>query len=435
MSISTTFFLKFSGAAVERGLSRVQSAFKSLGGVASKIGRSLVSPFAGIAAAVGGLLAARQLLQTAVEMNNIGEAAQTSEARLRTVIDSMDLFGREAGNVAARLSDLANEQGRLLGLDNKAIRLTQSKLMTFKEIAATADIAGGAFDRATMAALNMAQAGFGSAEMNAVQLGKALNDPIKGITALARSGITFTAQERSKIAVLMESNRTLEAQDMILRAIENQVGGVAKATSDSSARMKETWAQTKEAFAKPFSIHLGQAMDEIAAKIPILADRFAQFGSLIGKTIQDAVNGDLTRFFMIGSMIGEAIMEGMKIIVEQGSLKLGQYVNREIFAGASKYMMTEEEKAAEKKRDAADRQQVLEGRMQDFIQEMKGRYGEALALPAALPQKSGAHPNMPGVSYAPAGHPSQMVDEVGHRIMFDIKRGIDGLNQKLAPQP
>jgi len=138
---------------------------------------------------------------------------------------------------------------------------------------------------------------------------------------------------------------------------------------------------------------------------------------------------------MIGSMIGEAIMEGMKIIVEQGSLKLGQYVNREIFAGASKYMMTEEEKAAEKKRDAADRQQVLEGRMQDFIQEMKGRYGEALALPTALPQKSGAHPNMPGVSYAPAGHPSQMVDEVGHRIMFDIKRGIDSLNQKLSPQP
>jgi hypothetical protein len=40
--------------------------------------------------------------------------------------------------------------------------------------------------------------------------------------------------------------------------------------------------------------------------------------------------------------------------------------------------------------------------------------------PAALPQKSGAHPNMPGVSYAPAGHPSQMVVEVGHPIIFDI---------------
>jgi len=60
---------------------------------------------------------------------------------------------------------------------------------------------------------------------------------------------------------------------------------------------------------------------------------------------------------------------------------------------------------------------------------------EALALPVALPQRSGAHPNMPGISYAPADHPSRMVDEKGHRIMFDIKQGIDALNQKLAPQP
>ena len=42
---------------------------------------------------------------------------------------------------------------------------------------------------------------------------------------------------------------------------------------------------------------------------------------------------------------------------------------------------------------------------------------------------------MPGISYAPAGHPGQMVDEKGHRIMFDIKQGIEALNQKLSPQP
>jgi hypothetical protein len=42
---------------------------------------------------------------------------------------------------------------------------------------------------------------------------------------------------------------------------------------------------------------------------------------------------------------------------------------------------------------------------------------------------------MRGISYAPPGNPSRMVDEKGHRIMFDIKTGIDALNQKLAPQP
>jgi hypothetical protein len=64
----------------------------------------------------------------------------------------------------------------------------------------------------------MGAAGFGTAEMNAVQLGKALNDPIKGIAALAKSGVTFTEQEKDKIKTLVESNKLLEAQDMVLES-------------------------------------------------------------------------------------------------------------------------------------------------------------------------------------------------------------------------
>jgi len=162
--------------------------------------------------------------------------------------------------------------------------------------------------------------------------------------------------------------------------------------------------------------------------------KFAEFGTLIGKTISDAVNGDLTRFFMIGNMVGEAFMEGMKVVIESQWLKIGQFMNREILGG-TKFITTEESRARDKIKDEADRRQVMEGRMREFVENMKTRYGEAVSLPTAIPQKSGAHPNMPGVSYAPSGHPSQMVDEKGHRIMFDIKRGIDALNMKLAPQP
>jgi hypothetical protein len=46
----------------------------------------------------------------------------------------------------------------------------------------------------------LAAAGFGTAEGNAIQLGKALNDPIQGLSSLTESGVTFTAQEKKKIA-------------------------------------------------------------------------------------------------------------------------------------------------------------------------------------------------------------------------------------------
>jgi hypothetical protein len=104
----------------------------------------------------------------------------------------------------------------------------------------------GAFDRATTAAIDLASAGFGDAESNAVQLGKALQDPIKGIAALAKSGVSFTEQEKEKIKTLVETNRTLEAQDLILKAIETQVGGTALATANDTDKLKVAFSQVSE---------------------------------------------------------------------------------------------------------------------------------------------------------------------------------------------
>jgi len=156
------------------------------------------------------------------------------------------LFGKETEDVTKRIVKLAEAQGTELGISNLTIKATQAKLLTFKNLAKSAKTVGGAFDRANKAALDMAAAGFGSAEGNAVQLGKALENPIKGIAALAKSGVTFTEQEKDKIATLVESNKMLEAQDMVLKAIEAQVGGTAKATADDTKRMQEGFAQFQQ---------------------------------------------------------------------------------------------------------------------------------------------------------------------------------------------
>jgi hypothetical protein len=78
-------------------------------------------------------------------------------------------------------------------------------------------------------------------KINAVQLGKALQDPIKGLTALSRSGVTFNETEKERIKTLVESNQVGEAQKLILKAIEQQVGGTAEATANASERIKVTF--------------------------------------------------------------------------------------------------------------------------------------------------------------------------------------------------
>jgi hypothetical protein len=93
----------------------------------------------------------------------------------------------------------------------------------------------------------MAAAGFGSAESNATQLGKALNDPIKGITALNRAGIQFTEDQKELIQSLVDSGKVLEAQDMILAEIEAQVGGTAAATATATEKMTLAFGTVQEA--------------------------------------------------------------------------------------------------------------------------------------------------------------------------------------------
>jgi phage-related protein len=161
------------------------------------------------------------------------EEAEIASAKLNNVLTSMG-FEDSVKRVDAYAESLQN----LTAVDADVIKATQTKLATFANLTKTVDTAGGAFDRATVAALDLAAAGFGSAESNAVQLGKALEDPIKGITALTRSGVTFTKEEKEKIKVLVESGQILEAQNMVLGAIEKQVGGTAAASASSFDKIK-----------------------------------------------------------------------------------------------------------------------------------------------------------------------------------------------------
>ena len=248
-----------------KGIDKAIADFKKLGTTGEK------AAFAIKKAAVPAAAALVAIGATAVSAIKAGEAFATANARVANIADSMGLFGTETKAVTDRLLTLAEATGRQIGVDNLSIKATQAKLLTFKNLAATADEAGSSFDRATMAALDMASAGFGSAEQNAVQLGKALEDPIKGITALAKSGVTFTKQEKKKIEALVESGKLLEAQNMILSAVEKQVGGTAKATANDTDKMKEGFKQ--------FQQQLGSALLPVLAKITPLLTGLASWAT------------------------------------------------------------------------------------------------------------------------------------------------------------
>ncbi len=218
----------------DRGLKKAMNDFKRLETTGQKTAFALKKAFLPATAALGGLAVA------GAKMVAAGEQAATSNSRIIAISKSMNLFGQESEKVANNLIKMANAQAMASGEDQNAIKLGMAKLLTFSEIAKSADELNGVFARTTQVSLDLAAAGFGTVKDNATQLGKALQDPIKGLSALTRSGVTFTRAEQDKIRALVESNNLHEAQDMILKAIEQQVGGTAAATRNATDRIKVT---------------------------------------------------------------------------------------------------------------------------------------------------------------------------------------------------
>ena len=262
----------------------------------------------------------------------MGEEARKSELRLKNIATQMGLFGENTGAVTERLSAYAEAISFATGVDDELVRSAEAILLTFKELAKTADTTGGAFDRATIAAVDLAAAGFGEVDSNAKQLGKALQDPIKGLTALRKAGVTFTKAEERKIKALVEDNKLLQAQDLILKAIETQVGGTAAATASATDKMGARFENVLETL----STALLPAVDDIAQAfsdwldsregkkaINDLAKAFADFGKWItsadGKASIDALNTSLKLF---GNTVVN-VTKGIKLLIDMWNDWLG----------------------------------------------------------------------------------------------------------------
>jgi len=299
----------------DRGIKQAQKSFGSVGGQLGKVAKGLAAAFS-VAA----------ITNFASSTLKAAEAAQVANNRLDQIASSMGIFGSQASQVTGRLKDFADQQMMVIGQDDELIKSTQAKLLTFKELAATADTAGGAFDRATIAAFDLAAAGFGSAETNAVQLGKALQDPIKGLAALRRSGITFTEAQKEQISTLVESNKMLEAQDIVLSAIEQQVGGTAAATVTGFQRIKLAMGEAAETVGNallPVFEQLVPIIVELTEKFaPVLAKIMESLGPIF-ETLVKAVDPLLTAlqplfdvFVMIADVLNDVLKAALPPIIK-----------------------------------------------------------------------------------------------------------------------
>jgi cell wall-associated NlpC family hydrolase len=249
-------------------LDRVSKTMKGIGDGAGKMGSKFAavgaSVKAGVAgAAVGGIaLLGKMMVQGVKDAASYQTLLNKTAAVIKSTGGSANVSVKHVKNLAASLESLS-------GVDEELIINSQNVLMTFTQIRNTKT--QDTFDQATKAALNMSSALGTDLKNSTILVGKALNDPIKGLTSLRRVGVSFTKSQQDMIKKLEEGGHHEKAQALILKELNKEFGGAAKAAGKGFAG---SMARAKDAVSDAFRA-VGQKLLPVLTK---LADWFASKG-------------------------------------------------------------------------------------------------------------------------------------------------------------
>ena len=224
--------LGLDSAQFSKGLKQARSSLQNAGRAMRNAGAVM-----SLAVTAPLVIAGRDMVRLAAEQ----EAAMTLvEQGVKTTGEAAGLTARELAEMASGLQEISK-----FG-DEAILQDVTAQLLTFT------NIAGEEFGRAQQAILDVATVMDKDLKSVALQVGKALNDPVKGISALNESGIQFTEDQKKTIKTLVEMGDVAAAQGLILDELANQFGGQAAAaagTFDGKVQsLSNAWGDLKEEF-------------------------------------------------------------------------------------------------------------------------------------------------------------------------------------------
>lgn len=222
-------------AAFTNGLSDAQRKMEAAGTKLKDIGGKVALAGAGMTATITAPFTA--LVKAAIP------AAVESQQALAQVEAALKSMGNASGRNVEQLQEQAGALQSLSNFDDDDIlKSVTANLLTF------GNISGKVFDDAQLAIVNISARMGTDLQGAALMVGKALNDPVKGIKSLTRVGIQFTDQEKEQIKAMAEAGNTAGAQAIMLGELQKQFGGAAKAQRDATpdAAMQEQWRTFQE---------------------------------------------------------------------------------------------------------------------------------------------------------------------------------------------
>lgn len=245
--------------------------------------------------------------------------------RLNAQTDAVIRSTGGAANVTReQIEEAAEAAEAATTIQRESVQEAQNLLLTFTNVRDEAGEGNDIFSQATESILDMSVAMGTDARTSAMQLGKALNDPIQGMKQLGRAGVQFSDEQEEMIRKLVETGDLLGAQKVILAELETQFGGSAEAFADTTAGRIQR-----------FQNDVGNMFESIILGATYVADAFETLATNIDENLDKNV------FDLIGERWEQDFGDGMDdlaITAETKTENLAQGVRRGItstLAGAS----------------------------------------------------------------------------------------------------
>ena len=283
------------------GADKAKSDLKSVGESASKTKGDLGGLGGGIGglkdAFVGGLGAIAGALTGLGVVNVVGDAFGFLKDQMLDVLEQassqqqvmaqtsavIKSTGGAAGVTAGQVGDLADSYARLTGVSDDQIQSAENILLTFT------DIKSNIFPQVTKTVLDMAQAFHQDLQTSAIEVGKALQDPVAGATALRRVGVQLSDSQMELIKHFVATGDKAKAQAIIMKELTRETGGSAEAAGKTLpgmlARLNVSFDQMKEKIGLAvlpilqslLTTYLMPLADWLGKVLPVAAQKFTDF--------------------------------------------------------------------------------------------------------------------------------------------------------------
>ncbi|MEZ8137852.1 phage tail length tape measure family protein [Vibrio splendidus] len=350
-------------------------------GTVSSLGVAWTALGGGVAVAIGAISAG---LPTLAE----------TERRLLQQEQLIKATGYSSGYTAKQLDEMARSVAMATLTSTQEASKAIGVMLTFRSVM---NDQNNTFERTIYLAQDMASVMGGDITSAAKQLGKALEMPSTGMSALKESGVSFTQAQIDMVKAMEETGRIAEAQAFILDELDNQIGGAAGAEAGGLIGTVDTFGQSVEEVFEAFTTWTGikpivnDVTKEMNEGLSVIKDYFAptttdealdlmseriklineiskatneaggqqKLGSYFGYTKSDWFN-DQRRLSEIDSRLKELSKERDQRLTEEKEAR-----EKAEEAAAAREKQRAEEKAAREKKAADDRAAKEQKRIED----------------------------------------------------------------------